>query len=143
MRSYCVVVGQSWHPGHVWRRRSPGRPFVGLRFDPDSREVWVLCEVAVNGDPLPVAVQEKVERTMEHAAWEVVCLGGVAIARVRTIRQGRRLARAVVAMLGPYERPEQMRPAVAPEDCGRPTGSEPPPQLLLMPDHVPGWPNGG
>jgi hypothetical protein len=126
--TYCVVMEDTWYPALAWRRSNLSRPFVGLRFDPESREVWVLCELVVDGAPLPVAAQEAVERAMERAGLESGCSGGVAVARVRSIGQGHRLARAIVAMLGPYAR--------------RPSGRVPRGQLLLLPDHGTGTPKG-
>jgi hypothetical protein len=100
--TYCMVIGHAWFPGHAWRRANPSRPFVGLRIDPESRDVWVLCELAVSSKQLPVAVQEAVERAMERAAVESVCLAGVLIVRARNIGHGHRLARAIVKTLEPH-----------------------------------------
>jgi hypothetical protein len=102
--TYCMVIGHAWFPGHAWRRANPSRPFAGLRVDPESRDVWVLCELAVSSKQLPVAAQEAVERAMERAAVESVCLAGVFIVRARNIGHGHRLTRAIVKVLEPHAR---------------------------------------
>jgi hypothetical protein len=59
---YCVVIGPAWYPAVAWKRAHGGRPFVGVRVDTDTRNVWVLGELVLDGRQLPIAEIEAIER---------------------------------------------------------------------------------
>jgi hypothetical protein len=81
---YCVVVGHTWHPALAWKVAHPGKPFVGLRLDPDDREVWVICERVVDGAQLPRSTLQAVESALETDDLDAGGFDDVFIVQART-----------------------------------------------------------
>jgi hypothetical protein len=96
---YCVVIGYTWYPALEWRVANPGKPFVGLRLDPDDRGIWVICERAVDGAALPSATLEAVERAIESEDLDAGGFDDVFIAQARSIGQAHRVASRIVEAL--------------------------------------------
>jgi hypothetical protein len=96
---YCVVIGHTWQPALAWRMANLGKPFVGLRLDLDDREVWVICERAVDGAPLPTATLQAIESAIETENVDAGEFDEVLIIQARNIGQGHRVALRLVQAL--------------------------------------------
>ena len=97
--TYCLIIGNSWHPALDWKRANRDKPFVGLRLDRDNGQVWVLCEQTVDGEGLASSALKALERVLGREGVDLGWFDDVAIAQARSIGHGHRLARAIVKAL--------------------------------------------
>lgn len=105
---YVTVVGASWAPADEWRRRHPDRPFIGVRID--QEEIWVAFEPTRSAGPVTGPVLAAIQDLFEGGGREAWCDKDVFLSRVRSVAEGHRLARLVVAMLR-APKPEVRDPA--------------------------------
>lgn len=101
---YVVAIGGSRNPAHAWRRDHPDRPFVGVLVD--DGEVWVAFEPKVASGSLSSVAVEKIRRVFEKTSGDTWTDDEVFLCGVRTLREGHRLARAVIGVLRSHAGPQ-------------------------------------